>query len=348
MHCSVIRHPLSRLVALLTMCVVGVAAGTAHADPASDAKDLFARGRDLRAQGDCASAAGLFRKAWELYPSALGSLRNLAECEESLGHYASSRRAWLDLKRATLTNDDKKYAGWGADADAAATRLAPKLASLTIDVTALSPAGETVPAAGFDVTLDGERLAPTLLGTALERDPGHHVVRAMGERVRGAPEAAVDLAAGDAKKVFLRIVLEPERAAAAGDGGAGTGGLPPVPPAADDADARRRATKRTVAWTVIGVGAASLVGAGISLGVYESALSNVNGQCPSHSNCDPSLQSTASGGRTAAVLWPVFGAIGLVGVGSGLALLVTTPGPSSQAHLVVAPTLGGASATLSF
>jgi hypothetical protein len=357
------RRSASAAAALAIACavVVIVAPRAALADPAADAKDLFARGRELRAQGDCASAVGLFRKAFDLYPAALGSLRNLAECEEAVGHYASSRRAWLDLKRATLTNDDKKYAGWGADAEAAAARLAPKLASLTIDLTALSPAGETVPAAGVDVTLDGEKLAPSLIGTALERDPGRHVVRASGERVRGQPDAAVELAAGDAKHVALRVVVTPARVAGAGAGvgagagagvsagvGTGAGALPSVPPAGDDGADRRRATKRAVAWTVLGVGAASLVAGGISLGVYESALGNVNGQCSSHVNCPTSLESTASSGRTAAVLWPVFGAIGLVGVGSGIALLATTPGASSQARLVVTPTLGGASATLHF
>src|SRR5277367_6189891 len=94
----------------------------ALADPASDAKDLFAQGRDLRARGNCADAVTLFRKASDLYPSGLGSLRNLAECEEQLGHFASSRRAWLDLKRSLITEDAHKYEGWSQDADQAAAR----------------------------------------------------------------------------------------------------------------------------------------------------------------------------------------------------------------------------------
>ena len=93
----------------------------ARADAVSDAKDLFTRGRELRTQGDCRNAVGVFRKAYELYPEGLGSLRNLAECEESLGHFASSRRAWLDLSRALLTFPDRKYDGWDKDATDATT-----------------------------------------------------------------------------------------------------------------------------------------------------------------------------------------------------------------------------------
>ena len=50
------------------------------------------------------------------------------------------------------------------------------------------------------MTLDGEKLAPALVGTPLERDPGRHVVRVAGERVAQPLERAVDLASGDTKR----------------------------------------------------------------------------------------------------------------------------------------------------
>ncbi len=80
----------------------------ARADGLADAEDLFRRGRDLRLRGDCASAVPLFKQAFEVYPAGLGSLRNFAECEELLGHLASARQAWLDLRRALLADDDPK------------------------------------------------------------------------------------------------------------------------------------------------------------------------------------------------------------------------------------------------
>ena len=320
--------------------------GVAHADPVSDAKDLFTRGRELRTQGDCANAVGAFRKAYELYPEGLGSLRNLAECEESLGHFASSRRAWLDLSRALLTFPDKKYDGWDKDATEAAARLAPKLATLSIDVTLVGPGGEPAEAGGTEVTLDGEKLAASLMGTPLERDPGRHTVRVTGARVAEPAERAVDLAAGDVKRVALRVVVTPATPGQP-ETPAGTP-LPATPPSTDNGDAERaRTTKRTVGWIAVGVGAAGLVGSAISLGVRQPALSTVDGQCPTLSGCNPSLQPTVSRGQAATTAFDVLGVLGLVGVGSGVVLLATS-GHSQQARLVVTPTLGGASAAWSF
>ncbi|HEY3820382.1 MAG TPA: hypothetical protein VGL81_24625 [Polyangiaceae bacterium] len=340
----------SRFLAPVAAVVVAMACSlvpsAAHADPVSDAKDLFTRGRELRAAGDCAGAVGVFRKAYDLYPEGLGSLRNVAECEESLGHFASSRRAWLDLSRALLTYRDKKYEGWDKDATDAAARLAPKLATLTIDLSVVGPGGEPESAHGVDVTLDSEKLASTLVGTPLERDPGRHTVRATGERVQGQAESDVDLAAGDAKRVALRVVVTPEAPEAAGTP------LPVTPPLTPDDDAEHaRRTKRTIAWAAIGVGAAGLVGAAISLGVRQSALGSLQSQCPGLSDCDPSRKASIdpilSRGQAASAAFDVLGIVGLVGAGSGIALLATSGHPQ-QARLVVTPTLGGASAAWRF
>ncbi len=324
-----------------------VAPSVARADPASDAKDLFARGRDLRAAGDCNGAVGLFRKASDLFPSGLGSLRNLAECEEQLGHFASSRRAWLDLKRSLVTEDAHKYEGWTQDADLAAARLAPKVARVTIDVNVVRPDGSAADPRAIDVTLDGEPLAPALLGTALDRDPGRHVVRAAGARVHDPQQKVIDLAAGAASRVALRVVVTPDKVdpndvvpvAPAGSGAS-------VP--ADDDASRARATRRTVGWIAVGVGGAALVGAGISLAFRQSALSDVNSACPRDTGCNPSLQSTASRGQTATTLFDVLGPVGLVCVGGGLALVLTTGSGPQTSSLVITPHLGGASAAWSF
>jgi hypothetical protein len=320
--------------------------GVARADAVSDAKDLFTRGRELRTQGDCRNAVGVFRKAYELYPEGLGSLRNLAECEESLGHFASSRRAWLDLSRALLTFPDRKYDGWDKDATDAAARLAPKLAALTIDLNVVGPGGETEPARGVNVTLDGENLAASLMGTPLERDPGRHVVRVTGERVQGTVERAVDLAAGDARRMALRVVVTPEKPAEPEVPAATPSPATPTLPRDDDAE-HARATKRTLGWAAIGVGAAGLVGAGISLGLRQSAYGTLQDQCPSHAGCDPSLQSTVNQGHAASTVFDVLGILGLVGAGTGIALLATS-GHAQYARLVITPTPGGASAAWTF
>lgn len=339
------RLRLAGLVAALAMAVPAVA----QADPAGDAKDLFSRGRDLRAKGDCGGAASLFRKAYEIYPSGLGSLRNLAECEEQLGHFASSRRAWLDLKRGLVTTDDHKYDGWSQDADQAAARLAPKLATVTLDLNLVRPDGSSSDGKGVEVTLDGEVLATALVGTPLERDPGRHVVRVAGQSVHDPQQRTLDLAAGDAKRVALRVVVTPDKVDP-------NDAVVPAGPAGEpvshvDEGARGRAARRTMGWVAIGTGGAFLVGAGISLGVRQSALSDLDKQCPSgYSSCpsstQSSVQSTVSKGSTASILFDVLGAVGVVGVVGGLILLAVNGEPTpAQSGLVVTPTLGGAAAT---
>ncbi len=322
----------------------------ARADAASDAKDLFAQGRDLRARGNCADAVGFFRKASELYPAGLGSLRNLAECEEQLGHFASSRRSWLDLKRALITEDAHKYEGWSQDADQAAARLAPKVAKLTIDVNAVGPDGSAADPKAVDVTLDGEPLALTLLGTPLERDPGRHVVRAGGARVHEPQQKALDVAAGDTVRVALRVVVTPAKTdpndVVPAASGAEPAGSPP-PPQDDDAE-QARTKRRTIGWVAVGGGAALLVGAGVSLVVRQSALNTVQNQCPTQKGCAPSLSSTQSQGQTASILFDVLGPLGVIAAGVGAVLVITSKPASPTAGLVITPGLGGASATWSF
>ncbi|MGZ3424178.1 MAG: tetratricopeptide repeat protein, partial [Polyangiales bacterium] len=77
-----------RLVASVVAVSMALSSVPAFASSESDAKDLFTRGRDLRKNGDCPGAITLFSKAYQLYPQGLGSLRNLAECEEQIGKFA--------------------------------------------------------------------------------------------------------------------------------------------------------------------------------------------------------------------------------------------------------------------
>jgi hypothetical protein len=325
--------------------ILATSASEVRADPMADAKDLFTRGRELRVRGDCAHAVDLFRKAYELYPAALGSLRNEAECDESLGRFASARRAWVDLKRALLTNREPKYDGWEQDADQAAARLAPKLATLTIDMNIVAPGGEAAasPTDGVDVTLDGERLAPALIGTPLERDSGRHVVRVAGERVTQPLERAIDLAPGDTKRVALRVVVDDAKAGSANPDAAPLAAAPASRREGPrDAGAAPGAAQRTLGWVALGVGVAALAGAGASLGVRQSALDDLNAECPSHRGCPDSVRSIEDRGRAAGVLFPVLGIAGVVAAGAGAVLLVTAPAQAAaHARLTLTPSLGG-------
>ena len=290
------------------------ASTVARADPESDAKDLFGRGRQLRASGDCAGALTLFHKSHELFPAALGSLRNAAECEEAVGRWATARRSWLDLKRAAMLSNDARYAGWDAEADAAAQRLASRVSHLTVDV---STGGHD--AVGLEVTVNGEALRPALVGTVLDRDPGQYVVRAhVG--AGATAEQKVDLVTGESR-------VDAARRRAAG------GAAPPQPKDSSGS------SWTPAGWVTVSVGLAALVGMGVAIGVRQDALGTLSAQCPSYVACSTSLESVVTRGQTASTAATVLAVAGGTLAGAGIIMLVV--GASSAHHdrvgLVVSP-----------
>jgi hypothetical protein len=314
-------------------------APAANATPESDAKDLFARGRELRANNDCGSASELFRKAWLRYPQGLGSLRNLAECEEQLGRFASSRRAWLDLKRALVTApNDPKYEGWDKDAEEAANRLKPKVAAFVVDVYVKSPEGESLAndQSGVEILVNGESVGTTLVGTPLERDPGSYRIRAQHPDAQPV-EQTVALSAGDNPHVTMRITVTPK----------------PKPIVTTDGSGRR-----TLGFIVAGVGAASLIGSGVTFLLRQSALSDVEKACPNYENqpCPErtrgAIEPAVDRGELMSTLSPILLAAGVVGVGAGVALIITAPSSSTESaaakRLTVRAGLGRLDATWRF
>jgi hypothetical protein len=138
-------HP--ALFGLLFGVAAALLPSVARADAVAEATDLFARARELRGHGDCAGAIPLFQKAHDIYPAGLGSLRNLAECEESLGHVAAARADWLDLGRALAQHTEPKYAGWDQDAERGVARLTPTQETSPVDGAGPKQAAAPAPAA---------------------------------------------------------------------------------------------------------------------------------------------------------------------------------------------------------
>jgi hypothetical protein len=294
-------------------------AATARADPPAQASDLFAQGRKLRLQGECPAAEAVFRRALEVYPTGLGSLRNIAECEEATGRYASARKTWLDLKRALSDNASPRYDGWQQDAEAAADRLRAKVSILFVDISgAGAPGAVTGP---VEITVNGESIDPSRVGAPIESDPGHYLVRVIGAGGHML-EQHVDLAAGQSAHLSFEMPTN-ERAPAVS---------PPVPTAA-------HWNPRIAGWVAVGIGGASLVGAGVSFAFYLSAHNTLERECPHYETepCDPSLRSEVSQGRTASVLVNVLTTAGVVGVVGGAALVAVLSPHSSSTALVVSP-----------
>ena len=316
--------PRARAFALLAIVAVSSFAAPARAEPEADAKDLFSRGRALRLQGDCAHALPDFRTALSLFPAALGSARNIAECEETLGHWASARRAWRDLERAASASSDPKYETWSSDAHAAAARLAPLVARLTVVVVGKNGELTAGAASAARVLVNGEALATTLIGSPLDRDPGAYDVRVEGPAGASMADERVVLAAGDDRTVRLRLVVS---------------AVPPgePPPARAPEDVHR--TRRALGWVTLGAGGIALVGAGVAAVVRSTALADLKRDCPGYASspCEASVRSEATRGHSAATLVDVFGAVGVLSAGAGVALVLLSP---STPGVTLRPTVG--------
>jgi hypothetical protein len=308
----------------------------AHATE-EDAKTLFAQGRKLRAEGNCTEAIVAFRRALDVYPQGLGALRNIAECEEQLGRFASARNDWWSLRRAVLMSNEPKYEGWDKDAEQAHARLEGKVGRLTVNLR-----GEGLQR--VQVTIDGKPLDPRLIGVELERDLGRHIIEAL---YGGATPVRkqLDLAAGQREVVTLDIP-----APAKATGPVAARGRTPLPP--DTGDGAMRAAG-IVALAVGGVG---LVGTVISVIERGAALSAIDEECPSHTGCSPELQAEEQRGRTAATLANIFGAVTIIGMGAGVPLLFLGGGSREapknatatavRVRMGVAPLGGGAAAQI--
>lgn len=131
----------------------------ALADPA--AEKLFQDGRAAMAAGKLDEACDLFRRSDTIEPR-VGTVANLADCEERRGRIATAWAAFVDTEaRAQRTHDPR--AAYAAKRGSA---LAPRLPYLTIAVT---PALRTI---GVAVHRNGVVVDPAEYDRKLPFDPG--------------------------------------------------------------------------------------------------------------------------------------------------------------------------------
>ena len=323
--------------AALCFAVVLLLAAPARAAN-QDAETFFAQGRQLRTSGDCAGAIVAFRRALDIKPEGVGALRNVAECEEKLGQFASARNDWWSLRRAVLQSSDPNYEGWEKDAESAYAKLAGKVAKLTVRLS-----GE-----GLDrvrVSIDGKPLDPRLVGVELERDLGVHTIEATFGGVTPLVEKRT-LSVGSSETVTL-VIPSQKPADSAAEGPSPRPTPPVVVPPPD------RSGLRTAGYVELGVGGVGVIGTVIASVIRGSALSTVEMACADPKATCRASQEVAdanSRGKTSAVLANVFGGVGIAGVVAGATMLLVgsqssaaTPAPASAAKVDggFAPLSGG-------
>jgi hypothetical protein len=204
------------------------ATGFADTSESAPAEALFLEGRERVEAGDWANACPIFVESNRL-DFALGTLMNLAACEEHVGRFATAWAQYREVLDSLPRTDDRR--SFVAESVARLERLAPRL---TVVLAVPSVAGTIVLRDGVD--LGGS------IGADLPVDPGEHsiVVAAPGRFTR---PYAFTLSAGQRLRVRAEV---------------GEAILPDV--------ARIDSGRRTAAW-ILGAVSVGALSVGAALGV---------------------------------------------------------------------------------
>ncbi len=322
-------------------------------DPAA-ARTLFQEARKAANAGDYTTACPKFADSYQLDP-AIGTLLNIADCEQRLGHIA---KAWVTFQKALdqlSKNDDRRPA-----VEKAAAGLEKRLPRLSVRLAATAPKESTI-------ERDGVQVGSSSLGMALPVDPGHHVVivKASGHQEQ---RYEVDVSEGQSRELLCEpgaavtpsasvSSIQPEKPAltsetekpASAAGPISTSNAPPLATAQTQLQSEPRS--RTVGYVVGGIGAA-----GLAVGVVTRVLafgqkSSINAHCDVNKACDQTGMDAVSRANTFQTVSTVSLLVGLAGVGTGIYLVVAgSEKPSTQAtlHPLVLPSGAGLSLQRNF
>lgn len=145
------------IVAILFLCSLGA---LAIADP--EAEQLFRDGRKFMKEGKLADACDHFERSYRLEPKS-GTLLNLADCQEQLGHTASAWDTFLRAKELAVQAHDKRRE---AEANRRAAAVEGRLAKLTLVV--------DHPVAGLVIRRNDAILKPAAWNMTAPLDPGEY------------------------------------------------------------------------------------------------------------------------------------------------------------------------------
>ena len=283
-------------------------------DPAA-AQVLFEEGRDALQRGQLDVACTKFRESERLDPG-VGTLLNLADCEEKAGRLASAWQTWREAIDMMGQSDERL--GYARSRLSALDKRVPRL----IITIAGTDGDET------HVLRDDVELGSASFGSPLPVDPGGHTLRVMASG-HAENKIAVTLAEGERKSVEVKPgprIASPAVAAAA--------------PAATTAPTASNTT-RTWGWISVGAGTAAFAGA-ITTGLIMAGNKNtVEEHCDQERTCDAAGYDAARAGQKLLIPNVVLWGLGATGVGVGAYLLLSSREAKTPTALTVRPATGG-------
>lgn len=283
-------HGLAVALALGMLVASATARADATAAEMAAARQLFKEGKDLETKGAWVEAFERFKKVGEVKMTPQVRF-HIALCDENLGRLVSAingfERAAAEAKKG--------------DADVA-ENAPPRAAALRKRVPTLRFVlkGELGSAR---LILDGDPVAPALIGTAIPVDVGAHTI-SLERRGKRTLLKEVGLAEQASQDIAIEVPDEDEEPA---------GDATPLGPKSPKARATGGGSRApAIAAGVVGVGA--FVGAGVFWGMRQSSLDDLVAACPTQRNCSPSLQSTYDSGHTYGTVSAILLGVGAAGV----------------------------------
>lgn len=282
--------------------VVGALVRVAHADDASDAETLFDEGVKAKAAGKLAEACTDFRASYDKNRNAVGTILNVALCDEEAGKIASAHKLFAEAEaRAREQNleEHRKAAQEHKD------KLAGDVPRVTIAFTDLAPETKLV--------IGGE-VVDTANAKDVEVDPG-----------------AVKIVASAPGRVPYETTVTMAK---------GTVGTVTIPKLGYPIEDKGRATLGKV-MTFAGAGVV-LAGVGIGIYAnhkYNGEFDNGHCTMPSldHPVCNQTGYATTHNAKTLGWVGTGIGAAGLIAAGVGAALWITAPRHEEARQVTVLP-----------
>ena len=314
--------------------------GAAHAQSPEDlakARTLFREAVALSAANNWSGALTKFKAVAQVKMTAQVAF-NIAECEEHLGKLLSALGNYR-LAASEAAAPKANAADVAKQVDARISALEARIPKLTIN---RGQGAETA-----SIELDGTELGSAQIGAEIAVDPGPHLIVGKVNGNEGSRET-VTIAEKETKSVNVAIdASAPKKPDTPVDTG-------PKPDTTPPPDTTAKPGSKIPGAVVTGLGVASL-GAGIVfMIVRQGTISDLEDMCGTDGKCPPSAQDTSDKGKLFTGLAEVTIPLGVIGIATGIVLLVTsskgaaTPAPAAASRvrfLGAAPgaSLGGAS-----
>jgi hypothetical protein len=281
------------------------------------AEALFREAKQLIAEGRAAEACAKFEASHKLDP-AVGTLLNLADCNEQIGKTASAWAQFLEAETLSRRAGSELRERVARERAAA---LEPRLMRLAIEVP------EQVRVAGLTVKRDGQIIDPAGWGSGFPVDPGEHEVVVTAPGKRDWTRRIVTDREGEQFEVTVTALQDVAPAAEPGppvQAAAPPAVAAPPAPVAAPAEADDGSAQRTIGFAVGGLG---LVGLGVGTAFGLIAKSNWSDANCSQGVCaDPEAQQLSEdAGRNADIATVSF-AVGAGALALGAVVALAAPG----------------------